>query len=256
MTRTLENLAISQTLRVETWEVMSVRPSGVDARSNYAERFWLPILGPSTTWLLRHLAQILEDSPSGATIDLAETARALGLGERSGRNGPLLRTIARAIDFGTITPRGPDRLGVRRALPLLSPRQVARLPLGLRVEHARHTARSEASPLDPVRRRGRRLALSLLELGEGVAEAERQLGNWHFHPAMAAECAAWANAERLRGRGESDQRAAPDLADIRPIAPGRPQLIDGPSPERRATVAVPAMQPDGPNPSSSDELRE
>ena len=181
MAQRLENLAIGATLRIEAWDEATSRLRRVDVRSSYVERFWLPILGPSTTWLLRHFAQVLDDSPSGATVDLAEVARALGLGERSGRNGPLLRTIAGDRLRHRGAPwRGP-RLGVRRAPPLLS---------GRRGRDCRSASAcwstpgppSEA-PLDPVRRRGRRLALSLLEsLGEGVADTERQLGNWHFHP--------------------------------------------------------------------------
>ena len=47
-------------------------------------------------------------------------------------------------------------------------------------------------PAEAQRRRGRQLALSLLELGEGPEEAERQLLRWRYHPAMAREAAEWA----------------------------------------------------------------
>ena len=40
--------------------------------------------------------------------------------------------------------------------------------------------------------RARRLALSLLELGEDVEGAERQLHRWRFHPLVAREATAWA----------------------------------------------------------------
>ena len=225
MTHILEGIAWRSTLRVEAWRNSASNPGAVDPRSSYTERFWLPILGPSTTWLLRHLARVLEESPAGAVIDVPETARALGLGERSGRNGPLIRTIERAADFGTITPLGPQRLAVRRLLPLLSARQVARLPLGLRVEHARQVAAQRVASVDPQRARGRRLALSLLELGESVADAELQLARWQYHPAVAAECAAWASAEHRRTRAESGQTVPVQASLRRPTSTSSGALV-------------------------------
>jgi hypothetical protein len=41
--------------------------------------------------------------------------------------------------------------------------------------------------------------LSLLDLGEDVTAAERQLHRWRFHPAMAYEAVQWA-AQRQRAR--------------------------------------------------------
>jgi 3-oxoadipate enol-lactonase len=42
-------------------------------------------------------------------------------------------------------------------------------------------------PAEAARRRSRQLALSLLELGEGPDEVERQLMRWRYHPALARE---------------------------------------------------------------------
>ncbi|HET7486954.1 MAG TPA: hypothetical protein VFJ85_03435 [Acidimicrobiales bacterium] len=49
-----------------------------------AKRYWLGILGPSTTWLLRRLVDGLDAHPGGYDLDLTETARCLGLGTRAG----------------------------------------------------------------------------------------------------------------------------------------------------------------------------
>ncbi|MDA8296355.1 MAG: hypothetical protein M0004_07185 [Actinomycetota bacterium] len=108
---------------------------GHEVRGRYVERFWLPVLGPSTVVLLRHLADLFDRAPSGTLIDLAETARAIGLGERAGKNAPLRRTIARAVDFGAAQLHDQGLL-VRRYLPPLSPRQLARLPEVLRLAHS------------------------------------------------------------------------------------------------------------------------
>jgi hypothetical protein len=47
-------------------------------------------------------------------------------------------------------------------------------------------------PAEAARRRSRQLALSLLELGEGPDEVERQLMRWRYHPALARESLCWA----------------------------------------------------------------
>ena len=48
------------------------------------------------------------------------------------------------------------------------------------------------SPVPGPKLRARRLALSLLELGEDIEGAERQLHRWRFHPLVAREATAWA----------------------------------------------------------------
>jgi hypothetical protein len=144
---------------------------------------------------VRHMARAFDALPTGGELNVAEVARSLGLGERSGRNGPFLRTVARSVDFDMASIIGPGRLAVRRLLPTLSARQIARLSPRLATEHQRAIARGDGAP-DSATEQCRRLALSLLVLGEEVADTERQLTRWHFHPALAAQCAAWASAQR------------------------------------------------------------
>ena len=72
---------------------------GFDPRSPYVERFWLGVLGPSTTWLLRRVAAGFDQHPEGFEMSLGETAQALGLGDRGGRHSPFLRTVNRMIQF-------------------------------------------------------------------------------------------------------------------------------------------------------------
>ncbi|HTW10628.1 MAG TPA: hypothetical protein VME46_24210 [Acidimicrobiales bacterium] len=123
-------------LHVRPWPDEDLGPPGFDARSGYVEEYWLGILGPSTVWLLRRLAAGFDYSPTGFDLDLAETARSLGLGDRSGRHSPFVRSINRTIQFGISMLSGPDQLSVRRRLPMLSRRQLARLPQSLQVRHA------------------------------------------------------------------------------------------------------------------------
>src|SRR5271155_5803218 len=109
---------------------------GFDPRSGYVEDYWLGILGPSTVWLMRRLAAGFEYSPSGFDLDLAETARSLGLGGRGGRHSPFPRAINRTVQFGLARLTGPAELSVRRRLPSLNRGQVNRLSPAPQALHA------------------------------------------------------------------------------------------------------------------------
>jgi hypothetical protein len=107
---------------------------GHDPRSPYVEHFWLGILGPSTTLLMRRLAAAFDSCPDGFELDLAETAGALGLSATAGRHSPFARTLQRCVQFGLAQPHRRG-LAVRRKLPPLSQRQLGRLPAGVRDAH-------------------------------------------------------------------------------------------------------------------------
>jgi hypothetical protein len=191
----------SDTLHVRTWTDEALDRFGFDPRSPYVERFWLSIIGPSTTWLLRRIAAGLDVSPDGFEMALSETARALGLGDRGGRNSPFLRTVNRMLQFDLARVTGPAELQVMRKLPPLNRRQAARLSPALQEAHERWEAeRSQVPPVEAQRRRSRQLALSLLELGEDAEEVERQLLRWRYHPALASEAAAWATYRHRHAR--------------------------------------------------------
>jgi hypothetical protein len=113
---------------------------GHDPRSLYVEQYWLSILGPSATLLLRRLAAGLEEQPDGFELDPVEWALELGLGARGGKHGPFWKSIDRACRFG-MAQRNGELLAARRYLPPLNARQVGRLPDHLRRAHDAWTAR-------------------------------------------------------------------------------------------------------------------
>ena len=183
----------TDTLTIRPWPDDVIDNLGHDPRSHYVETYWLGILGPSTTWLLRRIVAGLEANPSGFELPLAETARCLGLGDKGGRNSPFMRSLTRLVQFDLAQPQGESVLAVRRKVPPLSRRQVVRLPSSLQAQHqALQEAELRTPTVEQLRRRGRQLALSLLELGEDLEATERQLMRWRFHPALARETAAWA----------------------------------------------------------------
>jgi hypothetical protein len=183
------------TLTIRPWADDVIDSLGFDPRAPYVERFWLGVLGPSTTWLLRRIAAGFDLCPEGFEMSLGETAQALGLGDRGGRHSPFLRTVNRMIQFelAQVVTAGAGELAVRRRLPPLNRRQMARLSPSLQADHPRWQAEQlEELPAEAQRRRGRQLALSLLELGEDIEAAEHQLLRWRYHPAIVQESVSWA----------------------------------------------------------------
>ena len=133
---------------VESWCDPVIDQLGHDPRSAYVETFWLPILGPSSVWLLRRLADGLDRNPEGFELDLIDTAQSLGVGMRGGRNAPLLRTFERCCRFGAARMHGPTSLMVRRRLAPLTRAQTERLPQSLQARHdVWHHHRASAASL-------------------------------------------------------------------------------------------------------------
>lgn len=225
-------------LHVTAWFDPVDALAGHDLRSTYVERFWLPILGPTTTFLLRRLAAELDEHPDGFDLPVLDTAHALGLGVRGGRNAPFLRAIGRATGFHMIRPVATDAIEVRHRAPTLSRHQVSRLPVPVRDAHDAWQAEAERTPdVDQLRRRARRLALSLLELGEPTEAVEQQLHRWRIHPALAYEGLQWA-LERRRTIPADPGSAAGDHA-------GNPVV---PRPERTPAASRPEPAPAGARP--------
>lgn len=122
------------TLRVEPWLDPTVDALGYETRSLYVEQFWVAVLGPTATLLIRRLGAELERHPDGFEIDSAQWAIELGLGIRGGKNGPFWRALDRLARFGAVRRAGAH-VGVRRNLPPLTARQTARLPAELAARH-------------------------------------------------------------------------------------------------------------------------
>jgi hypothetical protein len=183
----------TDTVHIRPWADEVLERVGFDPRSPYVERFWLGVIGPSVTWLMRRIAAGFDASPSGFDMPFGETARAIGLGDPGGRNSAFFRTMHRMVQFDLAREIGPAQLEVMRRLPPLSRRQVARLSPALQEAHESwQSEHAVAPPAEAIRRRSRQLALSLLELGEDPEEVERQLMRWRYHPALAREALCWA----------------------------------------------------------------
>ena len=189
------------TLWVEPWDDPITDPLGHDPVSQYAELFWLPVLGPSSLWLLRRVSLMLQDSPSGFSVKMCDLAHEIGLGNWRGPRSPFQRALDRCCDFQLAVRREESFVYVRRRMPALGRRLVHRLPRRLRELHENWNAATEKSLDSNPLLRARNLALALLATGDTPEAAEQTLLAWGLHPAIAPDAVDWANS-RLAAQEE------------------------------------------------------
>ncbi len=161
---------LPEVLMIVPWEDPVVDAIGTDVQSTYVQQFWLSVLGPTATWILRILAGGLARYPYGYEQDVAELAATLGLARSLAAGGPFGRALQRCELFG-VTRTIPGALAVRRRLPPLSARQLARLPAALQEAH--RTWQRQAPAADE--RRASQLAATLRHLGDDASTIERCL---------------------------------------------------------------------------------
>jgi hypothetical protein len=108
--------------------------------------------------------------------------------------------VSRLAQFRFVHFDADDVLLARRRLPGLSRTQVMKLPASVREAHEAWRLSEQTTPALPaMRERSRRLALSLLELGESPQEVSQHLHRLRFHPTLSHEALTWAIA-RHHGR--------------------------------------------------------
>src|SRR5690348_6469542 len=132
------------TVTIPPWSDPVIDTLGFDPRSLYVETFWLPTLGPTSVLLLRHLAARLDREPKGFELALTETSQALGLGAREGNSSPLVRTLARLVQFDLACDDGRGTYAVRRHVPPVNRRHVRRLPSRSRLPTTSGSRRNSA----------------------------------------------------------------------------------------------------------------
>jgi hypothetical protein len=126
------------TLRVVPWIDPIVESRGFSVNDPYIEMFWLPVLGPTATWLYRRLVSGVLQNPSGYTVTMDELARTIGVAYTQGRHNPFARALHRCVMFGVaehVAVQPIRTLAVRQSLPSLPQRHLSRLPHQLQIAH-------------------------------------------------------------------------------------------------------------------------
>jgi hypothetical protein len=158
-------------VHVRPWDDPLVDRRGHDPRSVYVEQFWLSVLGPTATWLLRRLVAGFDHHPDGYDLDVAGAARSLGLSITKGWASPFAKALQRGVMFGVIQ-RAPGEWVVRRRVPLISQRHLLRLPVELQSAHREWTTTTIS--LDSLAR-AHALAAAMLAAGDDRGLLEPQL---------------------------------------------------------------------------------
>ena len=118
----------------EIWYVTAPFPHPVDG--HYVERFWLPVLGPTATLLLRRIAT--DHTPSSPhhhrylSFPLDELAAGLGLGSGTAK---LRRTLHRLVRYEIVHQDPDGRYTIPSHLPDVPDRYQYRWPESLQAEH-------------------------------------------------------------------------------------------------------------------------
>ena len=178
-------------LTIRAWLDPVVDETGHDPRSRYVEEFWLGVLGPTATWLLRRLVAGLAQRPDGYELDLDITARAMGMSYRVGRSSPFSKALQRCTMFG-LAHQTSDGIAVRRRVPTVAHRHLRRMPDALQRAHDEWEHTTVA--VDQLTR-AHRLALAMIDVGDDPTAVEHQLVAIGVTDAVAAEVAD--NARRL-----------------------------------------------------------
>ena len=138
---------------IRPWIDPIVDARGHDPRSAYVERYWLGVIGPTATWIMRRVADEFDRAPSGFSLDLEHTASTMGLSFSKGHNSPFGKALHRCVMFGLAQPLS-DGFAVRRRFPSVAQRHLKRLPADLQSTHQEWARRTVHLDQTEVRRAG------------------------------------------------------------------------------------------------------
>lgn len=116
---------LPEMLPVLPWWDSVIDKTGFSPTSAYVETCYLPVLGPTATWLYRRLGSWAALEADVFTVDALDLAKSVGVAESVAKNSPLVRSIGRLAQFGAAEWTG-EELAVRTSLPRLPERWVER----------------------------------------------------------------------------------------------------------------------------------
>jgi len=135
---------------IRPWSDPIVDERGHDPRSAYVERYWLSVIGPTATLIMRRFADEFDLDPDGFVVDLAHTASTMGLSYTKAEHSPFGKALNRCVMFGLAHPTA-DGFAVRRMFPNVAQRHLNRLPDDVQQSHydwARRTIRIDRRDLE------------------------------------------------------------------------------------------------------------
>jgi hypothetical protein len=112
-----------------TYRALAVQHEHMDLNGDYLEYVWLPIIGPTATFIVRRFGRLLgePDQRRRASVGRAALAAGIGVGDKGGRNSPLMRALDRLERFGFID-RDDLHISVTPVIRPVSAQMLDRLP--------------------------------------------------------------------------------------------------------------------------------
>ena len=130
----LDWLATRERVRVAHRPARPTHTLGYAAASVYVETFWLPLVGPTALLALRRLDAWLANTSDEITVSVSVLGECLGIGAGTGRRSAVVRTLTRLVNF-RLASIDSETYMIHRELPMLSTRQLGRLPACLITAH-------------------------------------------------------------------------------------------------------------------------
>ncbi len=186
----------SKMLAFQPWTDPHFDRWGSEPRSSYVERFWLPVLGPSSIVLARNIATAFDSNNGSYRINSAVQAASVGLAP-----GQLRRVIERLIGFGLAKYCDPNTVALRTAWPLIGSSAIRQLPKPLYQLHSDWILLTDTLDLASVQQR-ECWRLTIAEHGKGTSPVDldailRRLG---CDQQLRIELVDWLNMTPRYGR--------------------------------------------------------
>ncbi len=125
-------------LKISFWQNGCDKQNAFYYRSTYIEKFWLSILGPSATWILRLLLDEIKTNDPITVMTSNYIASQVGLSDNTSKNSPLCRSIRRLLDFRIAKQIKEGHLVISKYIPPLSTRQTLKLPSSMLELHKKY----------------------------------------------------------------------------------------------------------------------
>lgn len=111
-----------------------VQRAGFPLDHRYVEQCWAPVIGPSSTLLLRRLPWLWRAGTT-VNVEVGDLGRSLGLGAGTSRNSIIGRTLERVVAYRFAEWSAAGVLDVFTEARPLSARQLENVPTWTRVLH-------------------------------------------------------------------------------------------------------------------------
>ena len=192
LTSPLEAIPVSlsanpdRSVRLVPWREERFSQWGHDPRSAYAERFWLPVLGPAALLLARNTAYGFDGAPDGYDIGIDVQGRLIGISSRV-----VFRTLSRLQQFGLVTITSPTEVAVRTHWRDVWPAVLDSMPYGMRAAHGAYIA---VDPMEANARRWWALTVWMHSVRRGGAQVDAVLRSEGCPEAFRVELVNWVAA--------------------------------------------------------------